>query len=190
MRTLSLILVTAAIAAPLSAQAPDSAAIKLKQRVDAIFGIPQKADDARKAGVPDSTVQSIMKILGKEKVPAADAGIILTAERDGAREGGSKDNLGAFVQRQHAAGLRGRELADAIHAEQERRGMRKKGAEGEREMEDHDAMDRDRKPDADMSKGRKPDDAKGKGKKPDDAGSKGKSKRPDQAASGRRPLPG
>jgi hypothetical protein len=175
MRTLALVLAAAALAAPLGAQSPDSTAIKFRQRMEAIFGLPAKADDARKAGVPDSTVQSILGILVKEKVPAEDAVIILTSERDAGREGGAKDNLGAFVQRQHAAGLRGRALADAIHAEQERRGMRKRGPDGEREMDDHDGMSRGKKPDA--AKGKKPDEA-GKGRKPDDAGAKGKSKRP------------
>ena len=166
MRLLLTALAAAALAAPLAAQAPDSAAIKLKQRVDAIFGVPQRADEARQAGVPDSTIQSIMKIFGKEQVTAEDAGVILTAERDAARAGGSKDNFGAFVQRQHAAGLRGRELSAAIHAEQVRRGMKRGGAQG---MEHGDAMNKGKKPDEAMNKGKKPEEEKGKGKKPDDA---------------------
>lgn len=182
MRIILTALAAAALAAPLAAQAPDSAAIKLKQRVDAIFGVPQKADEARRAGTPDSTIQAIMKIFGREQVPAEDVGAILTAERDAARTRGTmdakdnKDNFGAFVQRQHAAGLRGRELSDAIHAEQVRRGMKKGGTE----MESHDAMGKEMKPDAAMNKGRKPDEAEGKGKKPEQA--QGKGKKPNDAA--------
>jgi hypothetical protein len=88
------------------------------------FGPPasvSRADDARQAGVPDTVIANIMKIFGKERIPAQDAGTILAAERDAAREtdagGPKKDNLGAYVQQLHAQGLRGRELADAIYAE-------------------------------------------------------------------------
>lgn len=176
MRLLLTALAAAALAAPLAAQAPDSAAIKLKQRVDAIFGVPQRADEARQAGVPDSTIQSIMKIFGKEQVTAEDAGVILTAERDAARAGGSKDNFGAFVQRQHAAGLRGRELSAAIHAEQVRRGMKKGGAP---DIEHGDARSNGQKPDAAANKDKKPGDALNKGKKPEEE--KGKGRKPDDA---------
>lgn len=166
MRLLLTALAAAALAAPLAAQTPDDDAAKQRQRVEAIFGVPQRAEEARQAGVPDSTIRSIMKIFGQEKVAAEDVVVILSAERDAVRAGGSKDNFGAFVQRQHAAGLRGRELSAAIHAEQVRRGMKKGGAQG---MERSDAMSKGQKPDAAMNKGKKPEEEKGKGKKPDDA---------------------
>ena len=156
----------AALAAPLAAQTPADDAARQRQRVEAIFGVPQRADEARQAGVPDSTIRAIMKIFGKEQVTAEDVVVILSEERDAARAGGSKDNFGAFVQRQHAAGLRGRELSAAIHAEQVRRGMKRGGAQG---MEHGDAMNKGKKPDEVMNKGKKPEEEKGKGKKPDDA---------------------
>lgn len=165
MRKLLIATAVACVAFPLAAQAPDSAAIKLKARVDAIFGVPQRAEEARQAGVADSTISRIMKIFGSEKIGAEDAVVILTAERDAARmEGGkgAKDNFGAFVQRQHAAGLRGQDLAAAIHAEQARRGMGKKGGRME------EMMERGKKPEEMWEKGKKPEEAKGKGKKPND----------------------
>ena len=177
MRKFILLAAAALLAAPVSAQAPDSAAIKLKAKTDAIFGLPKQTDEARQAGVPDGTLQGIMKIFGTEKIGAEDAGVILSAERDAARikDGkGSKDNFGAFVQRQHAAGLRGRALADAIHAEQARRGMgRKDGAHKMENMPD-EASRKGQKPDSEMEKGKKPADAMSKGKKPDAAPNKGK----------------
>ena len=156
------------LATPLSAQTPDSAAIKMKARVDAIFGIPRRTDEMRRAGVPDSSVRGILDVLVKEKVSPEEADNILIAHRDGLREHGPTDNFGAFVHAQLAAGKRGRELSDAIRAEHQARGKGKPSeAHGRPEGREHD--------DNAMSKGKDEEkEKKNKGKRPPDAAAKGR----------------
>lgn len=88
-----------------------------------ILRLPRTTTEARTKGVPDSQVGGILDVLRRAKVPAGDAEEILAAEAEAKEAGRPSGNLGAFVQAQHEAGLRGRALADAIHAEQARRGV-------------------------------------------------------------------
>ena len=88
-----------------------------------ILRLPRTTTEARTKGVPDSQVGGILDVLRRSKVPAGDAEEILRGEVEATAEGQSKDNFGAYVQAQHRAGLRGRALADAIHAEHARRGV-------------------------------------------------------------------
>lgn len=87
-----------------------------------ILRLPRTTTEARTKGVPDSQVGGILDVLRRSKVPAGDAQEILEAEVEATEAGRPTGNLGAYVQSQHRAGLRGRALADAIHAEQARRG--------------------------------------------------------------------
>lgn len=96
-----------------------------------ILRLPRTTTEARTKGVPDSQVGGILDVLRRSKVPAGDAEDILRGEVEATARGQSKDNFGAFVQAQHRAGLRGRALADAIHAEQARRGVGRGRATGE-----------------------------------------------------------
>lgn len=166
MRITILALGAALVAAPLSAQAPDSAAIKLRQRIDAWVNLPQKTDEARRAGVPDGSLQSILDILRKGDVTPQEATTILAVETEAVREHGPTDNFGAFVQAQLAAGKRGQELAAAIRAEHQLRGKGK--PDGKRAGEDRDDDDDSR------GKSRKPDDDDKKGKRPENPGAKAK----------------
>jgi hypothetical protein len=175
MRITILALGAALVAAPLSAQAPDSAAIKLRQRIDAWINLPQKTDEARRAGVPDGSLQSILDILRKGDVTPQEATSILDVETAAVREHGPTDNFGAFVQAQLASGKRGQELAAAIRAEHQRNGRGRPAGAGQPGGRPDDAA----------SKGKRPDDAGARGKRPDDAASKGK--RPDDASKGKRP---
>lgn len=123
------------LAVPLAAQqVPDSAPTWQRQRIEALLGLPRRADELRRAGAPDSSVRSVLDVLIKQKVPAQEAATILEAERDAVREHGPTDNFGAFVQAQLAAGKRGRELSAAIRAEHEARGKGKK-AKADRDHE-------------------------------------------------------
>jgi len=58
-------------------------------------------------------------------VPAGSLAELFAEENDAIRKHGRIDNFGAFVQEKLAAGLRGRELAAAIHAEHAARGIGK-----------------------------------------------------------------
>jgi hypothetical protein len=85
--------------------------------------LPVSAAEARDAGVPDAQVRDILGVLRRTRLPADDAWRVLDEEVRVVREGGPKDNFGAFVQTQLDAGLRGRELAEAIREEHRRQGI-------------------------------------------------------------------
>lgn len=179
MRPISIFVAAFGLAASAQAQAPAQPAPNsseaIQARIAAILGIPARADEVRRAGVPDSTVRGVLDILVGRAVPPEEVEQILVAERDAAREHGPTDNFGAFVQARLEQGLRGRELAAAIRAEHVARGKGPMNAgQGNR-------------PDDAGAKGKRPDDAGAKGNRPDDAGAKGK--RPDStgAARGKRP---
>ena len=92
-------------------------------RIADILNLPRTIEEGRRAGIPGSTIERVLDSLQRRRVPAADAEEILRREIDAVEAGGPRDNFGAFVNSQLSLGLRGRELADAIHAEQARRGM-------------------------------------------------------------------
>jgi hypothetical protein len=102
----------------------DSAAIAALMRV---LRLPQTTADARQAGVPDSAIRVVLDQIRRRGVPAGDAQEAVEAETEAVKAGAPKDNFGAFVQAQLAAGKRGRELADAIRAEHARMGHGPKG---------------------------------------------------------------
>jgi hypothetical protein len=169
------------VAAPAaSAQGTTLTKEEQEARIRAILNLPSRADEVRKAGVPDSTVQRVIEIFGQKRVPPEEAEQILITERDAAREHGPTDNFGAFVQARLDEGLRGRELAAAIRAEHAARGKGRGNA--------GNAGRGNRPPEA--GRGKAPDavqDGAARGKRPDDAATRGK--RPDStgAARGKRP---
>jgi hypothetical protein len=134
-------------------------------RIRIAMNLPVRTTEAREWGVPEERVKSTIWDIRRGGVSAEDASRIFDEEVRVVREGGSKDNFGAFVKSRVEAGLRGRELADAIHAEHARRGMGKPAGAGK----PGDAGRRD-------GTGR-PNDAG----KPDDAGRRNDDNRPDQA---------
>src|SRR5687767_5244638 len=63
MRLLLTLASIAVIAAPLAAQAPDSIADAMRRRLDAMLRIPQRVEDLRRAGVPDTAVRGVLDVL-------------------------------------------------------------------------------------------------------------------------------
>lgn len=102
-----------------------SAVEQLKDRMRQAIRLPRSAEDAREAGVDQEKVREVLKTGRDNGVSADEMKVILDTENSGLREGGNPENFGASVQAMKASGLRGRELADAIHAEQAARGMKK-----------------------------------------------------------------
>ncbi len=183
MRNRTLILAAAIVGgvliAPSDTQAQTTDAEAVRDRILAVLGIPARAEEIRQAGVPDSSVRSVLDILRAKQLPAKDVEDILVVERDAAREHGPTDNFGAFVQSRLDRGLRGRDLAAAIRAEHAARG-KGKGYSKERPLGGRDSRDDDDDDDDDKKRGR-PDDAgnASKGKRPESTPSKGPgSKRP------------
>jgi len=103
----------------------DSAAIASLKR---ILRLPQTTADARQAGVPDSAIRVVLDQIRRRGVPAGDAQEAVEAETEAVKAGAPKDNFGAFVQEQLAAGKRGRELSAAIRAEHAKHGHGPKDA--------------------------------------------------------------
>ena len=167
------VVLSLSLAAPASAQVPSWVTDLI-----AAAELPVVALEARRDGVPDAEVRTAVMAMRDKNVRGHDARTVLVEARDARRANGPIDNFGAFVQTKLDAGLRGRELADAIRAEHVARG---KGAG---------------RPGADASKG----SAGTKGKSPAASDTKGKSPaagearrdsgkaaRPPQTGRGKRP---
>lgn len=121
MRYSWILLAFAALAQPAGAQqTPPSGESSL---IANILNLPLAVEAARRAGIPSGTVWDVLDSLRRRRVPAGDAEVILRTEVEAVEAGAPKENFGAFVNEQLARGLRGRELAAAIHAEHARRGI-------------------------------------------------------------------
>jgi hypothetical protein len=98
---------------------------EFRERVNEALGLPQTAKESRDAGVPEEKVQEVLEAARTRGVPASETRKILVIENEEIRRGGDPENFGAVVHHLKESGLRGRELAEAIHAEQIARGMKK-----------------------------------------------------------------
>ena len=99
------------------------------ERVRDAIRLPQTAKESRDAGIADGKVREVLEAARTRGIPADEARRILVIENEALKHGGNPDNFGAAVHRLKESGLRGRELAKAIHAEQIARGMKKPKAE-------------------------------------------------------------
>ena len=98
---------------------------RLLQEVLQAVRLPTVTREARVLGVPERDLQAIFTTARERRVPAGSLAELFAEENDAIRKHGPIDNFGAFVQEKLDAGLRGRELAAAIHAEHAARGMGK-----------------------------------------------------------------
>jgi hypothetical protein len=87
--------------------------------------LPEAADRIREMGVPREEVEQVLDMGRERNVPAEDMELILGEEARSVEEYGNIDNFGAFVRSQLDQGLRGRDLAEAIHREHAARGKGK-----------------------------------------------------------------
>lgn len=137
-RNLIALLATLAIATPLCAQEENSTEQDAQAEEEASQGsvraaadilrailLPRTSEELREEGVPEEEVEAAIWSARQQGVPAAETQEVLEESRDAVRDNGPIDNFGAFVQTQLDAGLRGRDLAAAIHAEHARRGIGK-----------------------------------------------------------------
>ncbi len=147
MRSLWTLIVLAALLQP--ARAQDTQPSAEASLIANMLNLPLAVESARRAGIPAGAVQDVLDSLRRRRVPAADAEQILRGEVEAVERGGPRDNFGAFVNAQLARGLRGRELAAAIHAEHARRGI---------------GQGRGRGPDADQGRSASRGKAKGRGR--------------------------
>jgi hypothetical protein len=118
-------LITAILVTLVHAQEPAAAPVagppagEALARLRAAGELPRLSERLRKAGVAEADVSGALD--ATRATGAEDSAAVLEGAARAAEEGAPIDNLGAFVKARHAEGLRGRALADAIHAEKERR---------------------------------------------------------------------
>ena len=139
------------------------------ERIIGTLDLPVRAHEARQAGIGEPDLLGVLDATKKEKLNGQERAEVLKAGSDAVKESGNIDNFGAFVQEQLAAGKRGKELSDAIHAEHKARGKGKPDkaeeddAKGKPDKDDAKDKPEDKgKPDAKSTKKDKPDTTKGK----------------------------
>lgn len=99
--------------------------VTIIERVKEAMALPRTAKDSREAGATEEKIREVLEAARARGVPAGETRKILEVENEELRKGGNPDNFGAAVHHLKESGLRGRELAEAIHAEQAARGMKR-----------------------------------------------------------------
>jgi hypothetical protein len=117
-----------------------------QERIHSASLLPIRTAELREAGVSDTTVRRILDLFRVHQVDPVQADQVLVVERDAAREHGPTDNFGAFVQRQLAAGKRGRALSDAIRAEHRAHGHKHMKHKEKAQEKDNDRGDENHGP--------------------------------------------
>jgi hypothetical protein len=193
--TAALLLGLAAPALSDAAPAEASAEVDLQARIMLSLNLPTLAHELRVKGAAEGEVTATVSAFRVKEVAAFETAEVLLATVKAVDDKGPIENFGAFVKEQLADGKRGKDLADAIHAEHEKRGIgkgRKLGHfKSKKKDKGHDKPHDDEgkhkghdKPHDDEGKHKghdKPHDDKGKHKghdkkkdKKDDKGKKGK----------------
>ena len=141
--------------------------------------LPVETSEARREGVANDEIRSVLDAMRRSRVPAHEAVDIIDTARVVRREHGPVDNFGAFVQAQLASGKRGRDLAAAIRAEHARAGKGSAGRGADvgpgRGQGQGQGRGRDAAPDTGRERGRSDAAAPGQGR----------DRRPDSAANPR-----
>lgn len=123
------LLLALAVVLPLSAQETETVAQDSTARPDSMIlralRLPNVAEILRQRGVPVEQIEAAMEGARERTVPAGEMTNVMEETAESVEENGPIENFGAYVQEQLAAGLRGRELAQAIRAEHARRGIGK-----------------------------------------------------------------
>jgi hypothetical protein len=162
-----------------------------RERILRTILLPGTAEEAAESGVPEEDVEEVLKTAQEEGISPADTQVVMEGGADAARDGDYK-NFGKFVNAKLEEGLRGRELAEAIHAEKAARGKGGKGhgkgrgkphsrGHGDDDGRDDDHQGEGRDDDDDElndQDGDERDEGRGKGKsgKKGNKGGKGKGK--------------
>lgn len=85
--------------------------------------LPDLTEILRQRGVPTEEIAAAIEGARRRGVPPGEMTGVLEETAESVEQTGPIENFGAFVEQQLAAGLRGRELAEAIRAEHGRRGI-------------------------------------------------------------------
>ena len=187
MKKLILIAALAALALPCLAPAQEEAEsgqeLSLSEKIQKATELIKTSREAREAGIPEEEVAEVLEGARERGLSPEETEEVLAESTAAIDESGPVDNYGAFVQAKLDEGLRGKELAAAIHEEHRKHGKGKghgkhkkekhkgddKDQEGRQENGDHDHEDHDDDgddddEDNDEHEGHSHDSKKGKGK--------------------------
>ncbi len=160
MTTIRLLALGGLLAAAASVEAQSATGVPTVRAPSAVdsailraIDLPRVMQRAREAGIPDSSIRGVMDRMRQRRVPAEDAASAVELEVETVERGGDRNNFGSFVRAQVESGLRGRELAAAIRAERERRGMGPQGRGGRPEGAGAQAEGRGGRPEAAGARG-------------------------------------
>ena len=117
-------------------------ALGASPRLGRAIELPAKAQALRDQGVPASEVAQAVRASRDHGLSAGETSDLLDEAK-----GEKLDNLGSFVKEKLDQGLRGRELADAIHEEQARRRGGRPDDRGPGEGRGHDGEKGGKSPD-------------------------------------------
>lgn len=123
-----LILATALAVAPAAAEDMHTMA---RESLLQSLQLPRVTQEARLLGVGDRDIRDMFVMARDNRLTTGDLTRLFEVENEAIREHGPVDNFGAFVQARLNQGLRGKELAAAIHAEHAARGMGKGNMPGQ-----------------------------------------------------------
>jgi hypothetical protein len=146
----------------------------LLERLQKAAELIKTSEDAREAGIPEEDVAEVLKEAHERGLSPEETEAVLAESTEAVKESGPVDNFGAFVQSKLDEGLRGQELAAAIHEEHRLHGKGKghgkdRGNKGKHKGHKHDQKgdrpgDDDADDDDDHEENHGDDDeAKGKG---------------------------
>ncbi len=89
----------------------------LLERIQKAAELIKTSREAREAGIPEEEVKEVLEGARERGLSPGETEEILAESTTAVHESGSVDNFGAFVQAKLDEGLRGKELAAAIHEE-------------------------------------------------------------------------
>ena len=117
-------------AAPAAAEEPEEGADVAAEAVEgedwaAALNLPLQAEKLRRRGVPDADVSAAVEAAKAKGLDPGATGELLEASGSAVAEHGAVEGFGDFVTSKIDEGLRGPELAEAIRAEHQARGLGK-----------------------------------------------------------------
>lgn len=187
MGKLTVIAAVVILALPILALAQEEAETgkdaSLMERIQKAADLIKTSKEAREAGIPEEEVAEVLKGARERGLSPEEAEEVLAVSTAAAEESGPVDDFGAFVQAKLDEGLRGQELAAAIHEEHRQRGKGKGHGKHNMKAEKHKGHKEDQE--GRHVQGEHDDDGDEDGEEPDDDRGKGHGKRGNKQKGGK-----
>ncbi|MCK9995047.1 MAG: hypothetical protein KAH56_02070 [Candidatus Krumholzibacteria bacterium] len=149
MKKLTVIAAVIILALPILALAQEEAETDKNtssmERIRKAAELIKTSNEAREAGIPEEEVTEVLEGARKRGLSTEETQEVLAESTAAIEESGPIDNFGAFVQAKLDEGLRGRELAAAIHEEHRQQGKGKGHGKHEMKEEKHKGHKGDKK---------------------------------------------